>query len=141
MSHAGSAFEFVKRKPRRAGPSFRLALVRMLRSGLTRDTAFFALPDNDADAPKHAANPFGQGVMAGVPDLIFIHCGRAFGLELKNRFSTLSDEQRTAQVVLRDAGMRVEVARDLGEALAHLRDMGIPLQVKRSDVFRRGRAA
>jgi hypothetical protein len=141
MSHTGSTFEFVKRKPRRAGPSFRVALVRMLRSGLTKDTAFFALPDNDAGLPKDAGNPFGQGAMAGVPDLIFIHRGRAFGLELKNRFSSLSDEQRTAQVVLREAGMRVEVARDLGEALAHLRDMGIPLHVKRTEMFRRGRAA
>lgn len=141
MSHTGSTFEFVKRKPRRAGPSFRVALVRMLRSGLTKDTAFFALPDNDAGLPKDVGNPFGQGAMAGVPVLIFIHRGRAFGLELKNRYSGLSDEQRTAQVVLREAGMRVEVARDLGEALAHLRDMGIPLHVKRTEMFRRGRAA
>jgi hypothetical protein len=129
MSRTGSTFEIVKRKSRCAGPSFRVALVRMLRSGLTKDTAFFALPDNDCGLD--AGNPFGQGAMAGVPDLIFIHCGRAFGLELKNRFSALSDAQRTAQVVLREAGMRVEVARDLGEALAHLRDMGIPLREAR----------
>jgi len=141
MPHTGSTFEFVKRKTRRGGPSFRVALVRMLRSGLTKDTAFFALPDNDAGLPNEAGNPFGQGAMAGVPDLIFVHRGRAFGLELKNRSSSLSDEQRTAQVVLREAGMRVEVARDLGEALAHLRDMGIPLQVRRCDAFRHGRAA
>ena len=90
MSHSGSTFECVKRKPRRAGPSFRVALVRMLRSGLSKDTAFFALPDNDAGQPRDAGNPFGQGAMAGVPDLIFIHRGRAFGLELKNRFSALA---------------------------------------------------
>ena len=119
---ASTPFEFVKRKQRRTGPSLRATLVRMLRSGLTKDTAFFT---PDAGGPKDAGNPFGQGAMAGVPDLIFIHRGRAFGLELTHKYNSLSDEQRTAQVVLREAGMRVEVARDLGEALAHLRDMGI----------------
>jgi len=141
MSYTGTTFEFVKRKTRRTGPSLRVTLVRMLRSGLTKETAFFALPDNDGRLEPDSGNPFGQGTMAGVPDLIFIHRGRAFGLELKSRNSALSDEQRMAQVVLREAGMRVEVARDLGEALAHLRDMGIPLQVKRGDAFRHGRAA
>jgi len=141
MSHTGTTFEFVRRKTRRTGPSLRVTLVRLLRSGLTKDTAFFALPDNDGRLEHDAGNPFGQGAMAGVPDLIFIHRGRAFGLELKHRNSALSDHQRAAQVVLREAGMRVEVARDLGEALAHLRDMGIPLHVKRGELFRHGRAA
>lgn len=125
------AIEIVKRKAPRPEPSFRTKLLRLLRSGLTSETAFFAVPSENASL----------GVMAGVPDLIFVHRGRAFGLELKSKSSSLSGEQRAAQLVLRGAGMRVEVARDLDEALMHLRDMGIPLCLRGEDAFRRVRAA
>jgi hypothetical protein len=73
-----------------------------------------------------------------VPDLIFISKGKAFGLELKSEKASLSGAQRAAHVTLRDAGMRVEVARSLGEAFEHLRDMGIPLRLKGHDHFRKG---
>jgi hypothetical protein len=79
--------------------------------------------------------------MAGLPDLIFVHRGKAFGLELETRGRSLSGEQRAAQLALRDAGMRVEVARDLDEALMHLRDMGIPLKLRGEDTSRAMRAA
>jgi hypothetical protein len=120
---AGHGFECVKRKARQSSPTFRVALVRMLRARLTKDTAFFALPDDDAQA-----NAFGQGILAGAPAFVFIHAGRAFGLALKTGSGALSDAQRTAHLALRGAGMRVEVARDVREALVHLRDMGIPLE-------------
>jgi hypothetical protein len=119
--------ECVKRKTRPSSPTLRVALVRMLRARLTKDTAFFALPDDEARMQENA-NPFGQGVLAGAPALVFIYGGRAFGLALKTGPGALSDAQRTAQLALRGAGMRVEVARDLREALTHLRDMGIPLE-------------
>ena len=91
-------------------------------------------------AARGRLNGFGDGAMAGAPDLVFIHGGRAFGLELKERGCGLSDEERAAQVVLRGAGMRVEVARDMTEALIRLREMGIPLKSDAVSAFR-GRAA
>lgn len=139
MSQAGFTLEYVKRKARRGEPTLRESLVRTLRARLTKDTAFFAMTGGGARMTDEVAALAGHGVMAGVPDLIFIHRGRAFGLELKARASQLSDQQRAAQVMLRDAGMRVEVASDLAEALMHLRDMGIPLRMNGD--FRRERAA
>ncbi|GEM_PF-1949025 len=132
MSGSGFTLEFARRRARRVEPSLRGALVRLLRASLPKETAFFALPQDDRHAPG-----FAQGAMAGAPDLVFIHGGRAFGLELKAHGDGLSDAERAAQVALRDAGMRVEVARDLTEALVRLREMGIPLKPG----LLRGRAA
>lgn len=139
--HTGFTLEYVKRKGKRPEPSFQARLVRILKSRLTKQTAFFAVPDEGACGLPGAVTAPAHGAMTGVPDLIFVHGGRAFGLELKSRNSNLSDRQRAAHVALRDAGMRVEVARDLDEALMHLRDMGIPLTLKSPDLFRHDRAA
>jgi hypothetical protein len=46
--------------------------------------------------------------------------------------------QRAAHVALRDAGARVEVARSVPEALAHIRSFGIPLRdISIHTVFRK----
>lgn len=141
MQNSGFTLEYVKRKTRRTESSFQETLVRVLKARLTKETAFFAMRDAGTRMTQEIAALMGHGVMAGVPDLIFIHRGRAFGLELKTKNSHLSDQQRAAQVTLRDAGMRVEVASSLNEALMHLRDMGIPLSARNEDIFRRERAA
>jgi hypothetical protein len=127
MSNSGFRLEFARRRARRAPASLRTALVRLLRASLAKETAFFALPA-DERAGRDGSGKFADGALAGAPDLVFIHGGRAFGLELKAHGDQLSDEERAAQVVLRNAGMRVEVARDLNEALVRLREMGIPLK-------------
>ena len=139
MSASGFTLEIARRRARRAPQPLRTALVRLLRASLTKETAFFALPGEERTGSR-PANGFGDGAMAGAPDLVFIHGGRAFGLELKERGCGLSDEERAAQVVLRGAGMRVEVARDMTEALIRLREMGIPLRQDAVSAFR-GRAA
>lgn len=131
--------EYVRHRVKRGELSFRESLVRTLRARLTKETVFFATTGDGARPAGEVAALAGHGVMAGVPELVFIHRGRAFGLELKTHRSRLSDQQRAAQLALRDAGMRVEVACGLAEALMHLRDMGIPL--RGSDDFRREHAA
>jgi hypothetical protein len=118
----GFTLQVIKRRARQPQPAFRESLLRVLKHALTRETAFFAVPEGAS----------GVGV-------ILVHRGRSFGLELKERRSSLSVEERAAQVRLRDAGMRVEVARDLDEALMHLAQMGIPL--RRDEVSRRRKAA
>ena len=128
----GRGFSFTvqrtKRKQRRL--TLQEKLVRALNQMLSPETTFFAVPRSETRSPNEAAILSGQGVRAGVPDLIFISKGRVFGLDLTSEKASLSGAQRAAQVALRDAGMRVEVARSLGEAFEHLRDMGIPLRRK-----------
>jgi hypothetical protein len=134
----GFSFSVYRTKPQRREQTLQEKLVRALGFALTRETTFFAVPNGGARSRIEAAILNGQGVRAGVPDLIFISKGRAFGLELKSEKGELSNAQRAAHVALRDAGMRVEVARSLGEALEHLKDMGIPLRLKGH--FEKGRA-
>jgi hypothetical protein len=118
-------------------------LVEALQSILLPGTVFFHVPNGGERSKVEAAILNGQGVLAGVPDLIFIRDGRAFGLELKSESGSLSPEQRATFPLLRAAGMRIEVARSLDEAFEHLRDAGIPLRLKEHDLEfgRRKRAA
>ena len=136
----GFSFAVARTKPQRREQSLQEKLVRALKLALTRETTFFAVPNGGARSRSEAAILNGQGVLAGVPDLIFVSKGRAFGLELKSETGSLSVAQRAAHVALRDAGMRVEVARSLDEALEHLREMGIPLRIRANEHFRKGRA-
>ena len=65
------------------------------------------------------------GVTAGVPDLILIRGGKAYGLELKAHGGHLSPAQRTAHVLMRAAGAEVEVAVGLDAALRQLESWGL----------------
>ena len=64
----------------------------------------------------------------GAPDIVICHQGKALGLELKGRTESFSDAQAIAFPKLRDAGMRIEVARDPDQALNRLREMGVKLK-------------
>jgi hypothetical protein len=139
-ARGGFSFVVARTKPQHREQSLQEKVVRALKLALTRETTFFAVPNGGSRSRIEAAILDGQGVLPGVPDLILISNGRAFGLELKGENGSLSGAQRAAQVALRDAGMRVEVARSLDEALEHLRDMGIPLRFRASEYFGKGRA-
>jgi hypothetical protein len=64
----------------------------------------------------------------GAPDIVICYRGKALGLELKGRTESFSEAQALAFPKLRDAGMRIEVARDRDQALNRLREMGVPLK-------------
>jgi len=64
----------------------------------------------------------------GVPDIVICYRGKALGLELKARTESFSEAQAVIFPRLRDAGMRIEVARDASQALNRLREMGVPLK-------------
>ena len=65
------------------------------------------------------------GVMAGWPDLTFIADGRAYGLELKTAKGRLTPPQAIAHDRLKEAGMKVEIARSVEEAVAVLRSWNL----------------
>lgn len=117
-----------RKKPARPEQELQRQLVIALKSLLTPATFFFAVPNGGWRTPVEGAILNGQGVRAGVPDLVFVHQGRTLCLELKAPKGYLTPLQRAAHVALRDAGARVEVARSLAEALGHLRGFGIPLR-------------
>lgn len=110
--------------------SMQEVLVRDLRLLLPKGAFVFHCPNGGERNPLEAARLKRQGVVAGIPDLLIVHAGRVCGLELKSRGGRLSDEQRNVIDILRNAGMRVEIARSHGEALDRIREMGIPLRIK-----------
>ncbi len=58
----------------------------------------------------------GMGVLPGVPDLIAIVDGRAFGLEVKTETGRLSVAQKAMAERFRRAGCEYEVARSIAAA-------------------------
>jgi hypothetical protein len=61
------------------------------------------------------------GVVAGAPDILVIHNGRTFGLELKPEHGgRLSDAQLSCHERMREAGAVVSTAHGIDEALAQL---------------------
>jgi hypothetical protein len=81
-------------------------------------------------------------VFAGVaaPEIVICHRGKALGLHLMGRDDRLSHGETSSFIALRQAGMRIEVARDTGQAKALVREMGVPLKEEERhslrDVFR-----
>lgn len=69
----------------------------------------------------------GQGVVAGVPDVIVFHGGHAFCLELKTEKGKMSDEQFQIGKRITCAGMTWGVAYGLNDALKWLQAHGLLL--------------
>jgi hypothetical protein len=85
----------------------------------------FAVANGGYRRPVEAAVLKGLGVVAGVPDLVIIHEGRCFALELKADGGRLSEVQKASHVALRKAGATVGVAYGLDAALAQLESWGL----------------
>jgi VRR-NUC domain len=66
----------------------------------------FHVPNGGFRKPVEAAILKGMGVRAGVPDVICIHDGRTYALELKADGGRLTDSQQRVLIALRAAGAR-----------------------------------
>jgi hypothetical protein len=75
--------------------------------------------------PVEAAIMKGMGVVAGVPDIIAIHNGRVFAMELKAEGGRASDKQLATIAALREAGAFTAIAEGLDRALAVLESWGL----------------
>jgi len=75
--------------------------------------------------PTEAAILKGLGVVAGVPDVIAIHQGRVYGLELKAAGGRLTETQLSTIAALEAAGAFTCIAEGLDRALAVLESWGL----------------
>ena len=75
--------------------------------------------------PHEAAILQGLGLVAGVPDVILIHKGRAFALELKAPGGRLSSRQEAALSAMDEAGACVCVAEGIDRAVLVLEAWGL----------------
>lgn len=85
----------------------------------------FHVPNGGYRKPREAAMLKGLGVTPGVPDIIIIHKGRAFGLELKAAGGRATEKQMLAMDAMDEAGAFVCIAEGLDRALAVLEAWGI----------------
>jgi hypothetical protein len=67
--------------------------------------------------PKEAAIYKGLGAIAGLPDVMILHGGKLYCLELKREGGRLSETQERALIALREAGALATHAHGLDEAL------------------------
>ena len=89
------------------------------------DAYVFAVPNGGYRRPTEAAIMKGLGVKPGVPDIIAIHDGKVFGLELKTEAGRPTDSQLAAIEAIRRAGGFAAISYGLDRALACLEAWGI----------------
>lgn len=101
------------------------ALVAHLRARAPKNCYWFAVPNGGYRHPREAAALKRAGVRAGVPDLAFIHEGKAFFLELKAPGGRSSVAQLDARSEIDAAGGYASEAVGLDRALAVLKSWGL----------------
>lgn len=75
--------------------------------------------------PIEAAILKGMGVVPGVPDVICVHQGRTYALELKSEGGRATEKQLAAIAAMEAAGAYTAVAEGLDRALACLETWGL----------------
>jgi hypothetical protein len=80
----------------------------------------FHYPAGGWRSPIEAAIFKSLGVVAGVPDILIIHCGHVFALELKTTHGRLTQTQIETQMRMRAAGATVGTAIEIDAALEQL---------------------
>lgn len=108
---------------------FQIALVRDLDRILDPAVLLFAVPNGGWRTRAEAGIFRAMGQRAGMPDLMLLCAGRAFGLELKTAKGTLSPAQQDMHARLTELGIPVAVVRTLDEALFVLEGWNIPTRL------------
>jgi hypothetical protein len=85
----------------------------------------FHVPNGGKRKPIEAAIMKGLGVTAGVPDVIAIKDGRAYGLELKSADGRPTPRQIETLQKMQAAGATVALAQGLDAALAKIEEWGL----------------
>jgi hypothetical protein len=85
----------------------------------------FHVPNGGYRKPVEAAILKGMGVISGLPDIIAIHHGRVFALELKAEGGRATAAQLACIAALREAGAVTAVAVGLDCALTTLESWGL----------------
>ena len=85
----------------------------------------FHVPNGGYRKPIEAAIMKGLGVKAGVPDVVAIHKGRCYALELKAEGGRPTPKQLEAIAAMEAAGAYCCIAEGLDRALAVLEQWGL----------------
>jgi hypothetical protein len=113
------------RHRRRPEGDIQRAVFQHLRARGAPGVFAFAVPNGGYRTPVEAAIFKGIGVVAGVPDVIAIHEGRVYALELKAEGGRATPKQQEAIAAMEAAGAFTAIAEGLGRALAVLEAWGL----------------
>jgi hypothetical protein len=112
-------------KRRRPEQAVHRAVFQHLQLRGTPNIFAFHPANGGARSPIEGAIFKSLGVVAGVPDIIVIHDGRCFGLELKAEGGRLTPIQTETHERMQRAGAIVGVAHGIDQALATLERWGL----------------
>jgi hypothetical protein len=101
------------------------AVFTHLRTRAAPDVFAFHPANGGYRRPVEAARLKGLGVRAGVPDVIAIHRGQVFAIELKAEHGRATDDQLHAIEDIRAAGGHAQICHGLDRALAALEGWGL----------------
>ena len=101
------------------------ALIEHLRLRAERDLFWMHYPAGGYRSPVEAMVLKGLGVQPGVPDILIIHGGKCFGLELKSEHGRVTPAQLDCHERMERAGAVVGIARGIDEAVAWLEAHGL----------------
>ena len=94
---------------------------------LPADAFWFHVPNQTAAPADYAKALLGDGMKPGVPDLVLLHGGRAFGIEVKRRGERLSPAQCAVHDRMEAAGVPVATVFSADGAESALRGWNLPL--------------
>lgn len=109
----------VRQKPHDEEHKIQCAIAQYLKfvENAHKDFTFFAVPNGGWRNPVVAAKLKAEGVRSGVSDLIILHAGKTYFVEIKTATGRQSDTQREFEQKVRALGFEYTIWRGLGDAI------------------------
>lgn len=115
----------LRRQSGRAEDQIQRAVFDHLKSRAAPNVFAFHVPNGGKRRPIEASILKGLGVRAGVPDIIAVHKGNCYALELKAENGRPTESQLEAIAKLSDAGAYTAITYGLDAALRTLETWGL----------------
>jgi hypothetical protein len=115
----------MRRSRARPEDQIQRAVFQHLKARKASGTFAFHVPNGGKRKPIEAAILKGLGVTAGVPDIIAIRAGHAYGLELKADDGKPTTKQIETMAAMEAAGASVALATGLDAAINQLEAWGL----------------
>lgn len=113
---------------RRPEQALQMAVAQLLHVALPESAFFTHVPNGGARTKAEGGILKAMGVKAGVPDLLIVHNGRAFFIELKAERGKLSPSQLEIHFQITRCNAPVAVCKSIDEVLPQLAAWGIPVK-------------
>ena len=117
-------------RPKQSEDALHRDVARYLEQVLTPETVWFHPANGGARSQREGAKFKAQGVKAGVADIVLVHDGRHFEIELKAATGRQSPSQKAWQEALEKAGGKYVLLKSVEGVKMALWEFGIPTREK-----------